>query len=115
MLIKILFTLIVIIGVGLFYRNKNSGAQKSAATSAALSTGLLAYIMVGVLVALSGGIYAYHWNQGNQIINIRVTPDNGEVVNYQARHRDVKGRKFVALSGVEVTLGDGDRVEMLPQ
>ena len=121
MLTKILFTLIVIIGVALFYRNKNMSSEsaqpKKAVTEAEgpLSTRTLAYGIIGLLVLLSCGIFAYHWNQGNQIVNIRVTSEGGNMVNYQAHHRDIKGRKFVSLDGIQVTLGESDRVEMLQQ
>lgn len=121
MLTKILFTLVVIIGVAIFYRNKSSQAvqptKKTAPVEAddSLPTRTLAYILIGVLIALSAGIFAYNWHQDNRIVNIKVTSEGGEVVNYQARHGAIKGRKFTSLDGINVTLGEGDRVEMLSQ
>ena len=122
MITKILFTLVVIIGVIVFFRVKNEReAIKQSASKVAkeeissIQPRVLAYIMIGLLVALSTGIYAYHWNQGNRIINIRVTGDSGEVINYQAHHKDINGRDFISLEGVQVTLGDNDRMEILSQ
>lgn len=121
MLTKILFTLLVIIGVALFYRNKTS-MTKAAPNSRAikepdgsLSTRSLAYILIGVLVAISIGVFTYNWHQQNRIVDIKVTAETGEVIHYQARHRDIKGRQFTSLEGVNVTLGQSDRIEMLNQ
>ena len=80
---------------------------------AAPSTRAIAYVLIGILVAISVGVFFYKWQQDNRIVNIRVTTESGEVVNYQARHKDIDGRKFLSLKGVQVTLGTGDRVEML--
>jgi len=122
MLTKILFTLLVIVGVMMFYRTKNMGAagqqsqpEPEVKTTGVLSTRRLAYLLIGVLVAISISIYVYHWNQGNRIVNIKVTSDGGETVNYQARHKDIKGRSFVSLDGIQVTLGQSDRVERLQE
>ena len=121
MLTKILFTFLVIIGVALFYRNKKS-APKAVAKSPAghepdgtLSTKSLAYVFIGILVAISIGIFTYNWHQQNRIVDIKVTAESGEVIHYQARHRDIKGRQFTSLEGINVTLGQSDRIEMLNQ
>ena len=121
MLTKILFTLLVIVGVAIFYRNKASTAnavQNSPARAepdGTLSTRSLAYILIGVLVAISIGIFTYNRHQQNRIVNIKVTAETGEVTHYQARHRDIKGRQFTSLEGISVTLGQSDRIEMLNQ
>ncbi len=121
MLTKIVFTLVVIIGVALFYRNKQSGTQptrtkpKPDPPQGPPSTRALAYIMLGILVAISCAVFAYHWHRDNRIVNIRVTAEGSEVVHYQARHKDIKGRKFISLDGIQVTLGQGDRIEILHQ
>lgn len=117
MLTKILFTIVVVVGVALFFRTKNepAAARETAAPvdEAAPSTRTLAYILIAILVTISIGVFFYKWQQDNRIVNIRVTTESGEVVNYQARHKDIDGRRFLSLDGVQVTLGTGDRVEML--
>ena len=120
MLSKIFFTLVVIIGVVLFYRNKRMREQPANPAPSAqeaegpLSTHTLAYIMIGILVAISGAVFAYNWHQNNRIVNIQVTSEGNEVVHYQARHGDIKKRVFITLDGVQVTLGQNDRME-IPQ
>ena len=117
MILKILFTIVVVVGVALFFRTKNESDKPRAAVEpvadGAPSTRAVAYVLVGILVAISIGVFVYKWQQDNRIVNIRVTTESGEVVNYQARHKDIDGRRFVSLEGVSVTLGQGDRVEML--
>ncbi|MGI9319332.1 MAG: hypothetical protein ACR2QW_18540 [bacterium] len=118
MLTKILFTLLVIIGVAIFYRNKSTATAvaakaKPVEAEGSLPTRTLAYILIGVLIAISASIFVYSRHQDNRIINIKVTSEGGDVVHYQARHRDIKGRNFKSLEGINVTLGQGDRVEML--
>ncbi|MGB5706887.1 MAG: hypothetical protein WBM41_08640 [Arenicellales bacterium] len=119
MLTKLLFTLIVIIGVAIFYRNKASRSalvdnkSSSVKTDGSIPTRSLAYILIGILVAISAGVFAYNWRQNNQIINIKVTSEVGGVVNYQARQGAIKGRKFTSIDGIKVTLGEGDRIEIL--
>ena len=79
MLTKILFTLVVIIGVAIFYRNKGMQEQRSGAKPASeqsddsIPTRTLAYIMIGLLVAISIGVFAYNWQQNKRIFNIKVT------------------------------------------
>lgn len=117
MLTKILFTIVVVVGVALFFRTKNEATASREtpppSKETAPSTRAIAYALIGILVAISIGVFLYKWQQDNRIVNIRITTESGEVVNYQARHKDIDGRNFLSLEGVKVTLGAGDRVEML--
>ncbi len=117
MLAKILFTIVVVAGVILFFRHRGAARQPEPVTETetAPSTRAVAYALIGILVAISVGVFVYKWQQDNRIVNIRVTNDSGEEVHYQARHKDIDGRNFLSLDGVRVTLGEGDRVEMLGQ
>ena len=119
MLVKILFTIAVIIGVTLFFRNKRESEQQktprkdtSAEEMKSLSSRALAYGLIGLLVILSSGIYIYHWHQGNRIINIQVTSEGGQTVHYQAHHKNIEGRQFTTMDGRLVTLGESDRIEI---
>lgn len=123
MLTKILFTIVVIAGVAIFYRQKAERENAARIASqpvtpeaeSAVSPRTLAYILIGVLIAVSVGFFIVSWQQDNRIITIRVTAENGAVVSYQAYHKDIRGRSFISLSGSQVTLGESDRVEMLQQ
>ena len=117
MLTKILFTLVVIVVVALVFRNKSATRKPvPSKTEPAAETGVqsrtVIYALLGLIVAISALVFALHWQDQHQIINIRVTNGAGETVNYQAYKKSVDGRRFTTLDGREVTLGDGDRVEM---
>jgi len=125
MLTKILFTIVVIIGVIIFFRNKQTSTAAARPRPApitavveqgsSISTRTLAYGLIGALVAISLLVFVVSWHSSNRIVNIRVISDGGTSMNYQARHKSIKGRSFVTLEGTQVTLGESDRVEMIGQ
>jgi len=122
MLTKILFTVIVIVGVAIFYRQKaekqnldRAKQAESTVAEASISPRTLAYILIAVLVFISIVVFAFSWQRANQVINIRVTAESGDVITYQAYQKDIKGRSFISLSGSQITLGESDRVEMIQQ
>ena len=121
MLSKILFTLVVIIGVVIFFRNKQARTPaKTPATTAAVveesksvSPRIVAYGLLGALVGVSILLFALNWRSENRIVTIRVISDGATAANYQARYKSINGRSFVTLDGARVTLGESDRIEML--
>ena len=121
MLLKILFTLAVILAVAVIFRVK-SQTQKSLPPNAAtdrseggVSSRVVIYTLLGLIISISILIFVLHWSNQRQIINIRVTNSQGETINYQAYRKTIEGRRFTTLDGVDVTLGASDRVEMLDQ
>ena len=121
MLSKILFTLVVIIGVVIFFRNKQAQSPaktggKTAAVveeSKSVSPRIVAYGLLGALVGVSILLFALNWRSENRIVTIRVISDGATAANYQARYKSINGRSFVTLDGARVTLGESDRIEML--
>ena len=120
MLLKILFTLAVILAVAVIFRVKNQ-TQKSPPPNAAtdpsggVSSRAVIYTLLGLIISISILIFVLHWSNQRQIINIRVTSSQGETTNYQAYRKTIEGRRFTTLGGIDVTLGASDRVEMLGQ
>ncbi len=123
MLIKILFTLAVILVVILIFRNRrdtkiphparNTPAQTPDQDSAGLlSTRAVAYLILAVLVAISVSVFVINYQSDNQIITIRVIAEDGMNTVYQAKQKSIKGRHFITLDGKQVVLGDGDRIEI---
>ena len=116
MLTKILFTLIVIVVVALVFRTKTATRKPAAAPAPAAGGGVqsktVIYVLLGLIVAISVLVFALHWQDQHRIFNIRVTNGAGETIDYQAYKKSINGRRFTTLDGREVTLGDGDRVEM---
>ena len=70
------------------------------------------FAILALLVVLSGLIFMLHWQNEHQIINIQVSDANGHTTHYQAYKKSIQGRKFETLEGIQVTLGDSDRLEM---
>ena len=124
MLTKILFTILVIVGVLVFFRYKQGlgprdakrkTAQNDEQPGSSLPTRTIAYLMLGLLIALSALIFVFHYHEENRIVNIRVTSQSGESIHYQTRHKTIEGRQFTTLDGTLVTLGENDRIEMIEQ
>ena len=119
MLVKILFTLGVIIVVALVFRTKKDAIQANRprvvnpeSEERSLSPRVVAYGLIGVLILISVSVFVIKYQSDNRIVNITVIAKDGESTLYQARHKDVKGRQFVTLDGIQVTLGESDRIEM---
>ncbi len=138
MITKILFTLTVIIMVVLVFRQKrfrrhgdkapqstpNTPKKTSAPPhqqsrqktdqSGSLSTRTVTYCILAVLVAISITVFIVSYQSDNKIINIRVIAENGIITLYQAKQKSIKGRHFLTLDGRQVTLGESDRIEIVP-
>ena len=121
MLLKILFTLAVILAVAVIFRVKNQTQKLPSPNTATdrsgggVSSRTVIYTLLGLIISISILIFVLHWSNQRQIINIRVTNSQGETTNYQAYRKTIEGRRFTTLGGIDVTLGASDRVEMLGQ
>ena len=121
MLLKVLFTLAVILAVAVIFRVKNQPLKPpppdatTDRSGAGVSSRAVIYTLLGLIIAISILVFVLHWSDQRQIINIRVTNIQGETINYQAYRKTIEGRRFTTLDGVDVTLGANDRVEMLNQ
>ena len=121
MLLKVLFTLAVILAVAVIFRVKNQPLKPpppdatTDRSGSGVSSRAVIYTLLGLIIAISILVFVLHWSDQRQIINIRVTNSQGETINYQAYRKTIKGRRFTTLDGVDVTLGTSDRVEMLGQ
>ena len=118
MLLKVFFTLAVILAVALIFRVKQpqkpvSSPKRVESKKTGVSSNIIVYTLLGLIITISALIFALNWSEQHRIINIRITNGQGEAVNYQAYQKDIEGRKFVTLDGINVALGANDRVEML--
>ncbi len=118
MLLKIFITLAVILAVALIFRVKQpkrgaSSTEKKRPEKSSVSSSVVVYTLLGLIVSISVLIFVLNWTEQHRIINIRITTSQGEIINYQAYQKDIEGRRFLTLDGVNVTLGASDRVEML--
>lgn len=120
MLTKILFTLAVILVVALVFRVKNTSAKavKPAAaqtqtTKGGVSAAMVAYTLLGLVIAISALVFVLHWQDQHQVIDIQVTNSQGNALKYQAYKKAIEGRRFTTIDGVSVDLADSDRIEIL--
>ena len=120
MLTKILFTLAVILVVALVFRVKNTPAQavKPAAaqtqnTQGGVPAAMVAYTLLGLVIAISALVFVLHWQDQHQVIDIQVTNSQGNALKYQAYKKAIEGRRFTTIDGVSVDLADSDRIEIL--
>ena len=120
MLIKILFTMAVIIVVIVFFRRKRGDAPAVAVPAASrdgeedrsVSPRTLAYSLLGALAGISLLVFELNRRAQNRIVDIRVISD-GATTRYRAQRKSIKGRRFVTLDGAQVILGESDRMELL--
>ncbi len=120
MLTKILFTLAVILVVALVFRVKNTSAKavKPAAaqtqnSKGGVSAAMVAYTLLGLVIAISALVFVLHWQDQHQVIDIQVTNSQGNALKYQAYKKAIEGRRFTTIDGVSVDLADSDRIEIL--
>jgi len=122
MITKILFTAAVIVVVMVVFRHKRRApapkplprAGEQTPQAQGIRPRTLAYVLVAVLISISGGIYWLIWIEQHQVVTIRVIDGaSGESVSYQAYKKTIEGRDFETLDGRRVTMGSNDRIELL--
>lgn len=116
MITKILFTLLVIIIVALAFRGKAAkqppASIQVSEQAGSLSVRTVAYIIIAALLLIASAIFVFNYQADNRIIDIRVIAKGGSSALYQARQKDIRGRRFTTLDHRQVTLGESDRIEM---
>ena len=102
------------------FRVKNTPAKpvKPQAAQAPNSKGgvtaaMVAYTLLGLVIAISALVFVLHWQDQHQVIDIQVTNSQGNTLKYQAYKKSVEGRRFTTIDGVSVDLADSDRIEIL--
>lgn len=123
MITKIFFTMLVIIVVGMIFKSqgqsKNTEQEqqnkplKKPDETTSLAPKSVAYMLVGLLIIVSGVVYYFSWSDANQLVTLRVVSAGGTLSEYQAYRKDIKGREFTSIDGVHTQLADSDRLEML--
>ncbi|HJP08273.1 MAG: hypothetical protein CL395_07020 [Acidiferrobacteraceae bacterium] len=116
MLTKVLFTLAVILVVALVFRTKSKPPKAVTAAPPAkggISAGMVAYSLLGLVIAISALVFVLHWQDQHRIINIRITDSQGATLSFQAYKKAVEGRRFTTIDGRAIDLADSDRIEIL--
>jgi len=122
MITKIFFTMLVIIVVGMIFKSQSQSKasprsqqqpEKTPSEPASLAPKTVAYLLVGLLIIVSGVVYYFSWSDSNQVVTLRVINASGTLSEYQAYRKDIKGREFDSIDGTHIRLADSDRLEML--
>ena len=119
MITKVLFTMLVIIVVGMLFRSSSQapGSPRRASLRQGETAGLaprtVAYLLVGLLIIVSSVLYYFSWSDANQLVKLRVVGANGVLSQYQAYQKDIDNREFITIDGVLIKLADSDRLELL--
>jgi hypothetical protein len=117
---KVLFTLGVILVVGLIWRTRRPSYPQARPPPRLINPaqsrrwpvkGLA--LAVGVLMLLASGYLLYdHWRDNNEVIYIRVVDaSSGRAAEYRAQRGDIDEREFVTTDGRRVVLADTERLE----
>jgi hypothetical protein len=118
MIIKILFTLLIVAGVYVLTAHRRAANEprpraKASGPMAEDRTVRLALWFFVAMTVMGGLVYAWwEWQAAHRILDIRVIGSGGEVATYRAYRSDVRGRRFATLDGRQVTIADSERIEI---
>jgi len=121
MLTKLLFTLLMVVGVSLFYRAKRppEAMQKAAELprtnnkSAPFSGRFIAYSFLVVTLLLSSLLFYRNWaNEQVQVQVFVINSETGESREYRAKQGEIAGRSFRTLDGRYIFLATVERLEI---
>jgi len=121
MLTKLFFTVLMVVGVALFYRAKRppetiqqpknlSPAHKK---SAPFSGRFIAYSFLAVTLLLSSLLFYRNWaNEQIQVQVFVINSETGESQEYRAKQGEIAGRSFRTLDGRYIFLATVERLEI---
>lgn len=120
MMTKIMFTVIVIVIVGMIFAKRSNeqiakvkAANQSKEPEGSISSRALAYSLIALLIMVSGVVYYFSWSSDNQLVTLRLVGLGGHVSEFQAYKKDIKDRSFTTISGKQIRMADSDRMELL--
>lgn len=113
MLTKIIITLLIILGA-LFYLRKPTGSTKTQSASRLGNEMMFKYVIYGfILVSMlaSAGYWYWHWQDGNQIVNVTImSPLDKNSMTYEVRKKDISINEIITLDGLNIRLSSQERV-----
>ena len=112
--------MLVIVVVGMLFKSQSRkpGRKQAAPDTPPVQTRSLApktvaYLLLGLLILVSGMVFYFSWSDAREIVTLRVINAAGIHSEYQAYRKDIKGREFTSVDGVYTRLADSDRLEMI--
>lgn len=113
MFIKIIVTLLVIVGA-LFYLRKPVKEPKQQSTRDVGKQIMLRYIIFGLIAVSmlgSAGYWYWNWQDGNQIVEVTiVSPIVENSAVYQVRKKDILNQQITTVDGINIRLSNQERV-----
>ncbi len=122
MITKILFTLTVIVGVMIFFKNKRNIPQPKQSSKPTVMSenqkmfrqGAYLFMLFMVISAL----VVFFFEIGDKYTTVKVHVINtqtGERVSYQAEQKDINNKNFKTLEGRVIYVADIERIEVEPE
>lgn len=115
LLLTALVIFIVVIVTGFVRRGGSARPAEPAQPVGRSGFAMAGYALVAVLIIVGGVVFYQQWQASNRIVTVRVTSSSGETTTYQVRREDIRGRDFRTVGGRRVSLGQGDRMELIVQ
>ncbi len=121
MLTKLLFTVLMVVGVALFYRAKRppesvqqpKGLPRPSKKSAPFSGRFIAYTFLAITLSLSSWLFYRNWaNEQRQVQVFVINSETGESREYRAKQGEISGRSFRTLDGRYIFLATVERLEI---
>lgn len=77
-------------------------------------TALAGYSLAVLLVISASVVFYLRWEENNEVVTVRVVDTrSGDAQTYQVLRKNIDGRSFRTVDGRYVSLGDGDRMELI--
>lgn len=119
MITKIIVTVFVMVAALLFIRQRNRQqleqerahqAQQAAQRRQAM---LVATALVTLTLVVSAGLYYEHWQEEHRVYVVVVSNTiSGSSERYEVYQRDISGRSFRTIDGLQIHLSDAERMEV---
>lgn len=122
MIAKILFTVLVVVGLLLWAKLRSRSVQatrqhaSAAGSEVVWQTRAVAIAVIVGAMTIAGLYFYLEWQRANDEVQVRVINSRtGAHQNYLARKVDVGARRFITLDGRQITVADIERLEIVDQ
>lgn len=116
MFIKIIITLLVIIGASFYLRRGRQSPSKTEQAIARHSphpifNKMVIYSFIMICMLSTAIFWGLGWYDDNQIVTVQISsPVEAMSTQYQVRKKDIHARKITTIEGIEIRLSNQERV-----
>jgi hypothetical protein len=114
--IKIIITLLIIIGASFYLRRGKPSISRTAQAVTEHSphpifNKMVMYGLITVCMLSTAAFWGWGWYDDNQIVTVQISsPIEAMSTQYQVRKKDIHARKITTIEGIEVRLSNQERV-----